>query len=141
MLIDYSLILAEGQKLTAAAAGANVVDLGQDSPTPGFSKKLELVCVVTADVTGTLQVKLQDSATKSGTYADVAASAVYSAPKAGTVITVPMPYSTKQFLKAYFGGSPTAGTVTAYLTEGRQMWDAAKQAESITKAPVQEKAA
>lgn len=59
-------------------------------------------------------------------------------PKAGTVIAVPVPYETKRYLKAYFGGSPTAGTVTAFLTEGRQAWKAAAQAEAIVKAPVTE---
>ena len=138
MLVDHSLIFAESQKLTAAAAGSNVIDLGQDSPTPGFSKKLELTCVVGADVTGTLQVKLQESDSASGSFTDCAASAVVSAPKAGTVIAVPVPYETKRYLKAYFGGSPTAGTVTAFLTEGRQAWKAAAQAEAIAKAPVTE---
>lgn len=135
MLVDHSLILADNQTLSAAAAGSNVIDLEQDLPTPGFSKNLEVVCVVNAAVKGTLQLKLQDCDTASGTFADCAASAVVSAPAAGTIITIPMPYETKRYVKAYFGGAPTAGTVTAFLSMGRQAWKAAAQAETISKTP------
>ena len=133
MLVDQSLVLTENQKLTAAAAGQNVIDLEEETSTTGFSKVLE--------VSGTLQVKLQECATKSGTFTDVAAGAVLTAPKKGTVIQFPMPYHTKQFLRIYFGGSPTAGTVTAFLTEGRQQWRPAKQAPSLAEVTVTEQAA
>lgn len=137
MLMDHSLIFAENQALTAAAAGKNVVDLEQDS-TAGFSKQLVFTAVVQKDVTGKLQVKLQDCDTASGTFSDVAVAATLDSPKAGTVVQVPMPYATKRYLKAYFGGSPTAGTVAAFLTEGRQQWRAEAQAPTVASATVTE---
>ncbi len=139
MLIDHSLIFADTQALTAAAASKNVIDLEQDS-TAGFSKQLVFTAVVNADVTGKLQVKLQDCATASGTFADVAVAATLDSPKAGTIIQVPMPYATKRYLKAYFGGSPTGGKVSAFLTEGRQQWRAEAQAPSVASATVTEQA-
>ena len=136
MLVDQLLILAEKQKLSAAAAGTKVIDFGQKDSTAGFSKHLIATCVVAAKVTGTLQFKLQECDTESGSYTDCASSGVFSAPEAGTVIQIPMPYHTKRYVKAYFGGAPTAGTVNAFLTEGRQQWNAEAQAPAITKAPV-----
>lgn len=67
MLVDQSLVLTENQKLTAAAAGQNVIDLEEETSTTGFSKVLEVSATIVADVAGTLQVKLQECATKSGT--------------------------------------------------------------------------
>ena len=136
MLIDHELIFADKQVLTAAAAGTKVIDLEQVNPTAGFAKQLELVLVVNADVTGTLQLKLQDSDKSSGTFTDVAAAPVLTAPKAGTVHVMPFPYGTRQFIRAYFDGTASKGTVSAFLTQGRQAWKAVKQAESITAAPV-----
>lgn len=137
MLIDKELLFADGQTISAAAAGATVVDLEQDAPAD-LSGKLFLAVVVQTAVTGTLQAKLQDCATQNGTFADCAAGPVVSAPAAGTVLLVPVPVSTKRYIRAYFGGSPTAGKVSAFLTWGKQAWVAAKQAESITNAPVSE---
>lgn len=138
MLVDKELLFADGQTLTAAAAGTNAVDLEQVAPTPGLNGKLYLAVVVQTAITGTLQVKLQDCATASGTYADCAAGATLTAPAAGTVIAVPVPVATKRYLKAYFGGSPTAGKVSAFLTWGKQAWVAAAEAASIKNAPVSE---
>ena len=136
MLIDHELIFADKQALTAAAAGTKVIDLEQVNPTAGCSKQLELVLVVNADVTGTLQLKLQDSDAQSGSFADVAAAPAITAPKGGTVHVMPFPYGTKRYVRAYFDGTVSKGTVSAFLTQGRQAWKAVKQAESITAAPV-----
>lgn len=137
MLVDQELVFANGQTISAAAAGATVVDLEQDLPAD-LSGKLYLAVVVQTAVTGTLQAKLQDCATQNGTFADCAAGPVVSAPAAGTVLMVPFPTATKRYVRAYFGGSPTAGKVSAFLTWGKQAWVAAEQAESITNAPVSE---
>lgn len=138
MLMDHSLIFADKQAISGATAGDTVVDLEQDS-TAGFSKQLVFTAVVNADVTGTLQVKLQDCDTESGTFSDVAVAATLSSPKAGTIVQIPMPYATKRYLKAYFDGSPS-GTVSAFLTEGRQQWRAEPQAPSVASATVTEQA-
>lgn len=137
MLMDKELIFSEQQSITASAPSTNVVDLAQVAPTPGSSKHLELVCIVHTAVTGTIQFKLQDCATAGGTYADVAASATLSAPAAGTRWTVPVPFNTKRFIRVCYGGSPTAGKVTAYLTMGRQEWAAAAEAQSVADAKAQ----
>ena len=61
MLVDQELVFANGQTISAAAAGATVVDLEQDLPAD-LSGKLYLAVVVQTAVTGTLQAKLQELA-------------------------------------------------------------------------------
>ena len=141
MLVDHSLQFTAdgGQALTAAAASEKFIDLEQVGRTD-MSKQLFATFVVDTDVTGTVQFKLQECDTESGTYGDCAMAAALSAPKAGTVVQIPFPLGTKRYVKAYFGGTPTAGKVHAFLTIGRQQWHAAAQAESLKDAFVTEQA-
>nr|DAG54474.1 MAG TPA: major capsid protein [Caudoviricetes sp.] len=141
MLVDHSLKFSDKQKLTAAAASTNVVDLEEGTSSAGFSKGLEVTAVVTSDVTGTLQVQLQDCDTKSGTFNTVAAGEILTTPKAGMVIQFAMPYKTRRYIRLYYGGAPTAGAVTGFLTVGRQQWRATEQAASLKNATVAETSA
>lgn len=138
MLVDHSLEFSDKQALTAAAASTNVIDLEEALSTTGFSKVLEVTAVVASAVTGTLQVQLQDCDTKSGTYNTVAAGELLTKPGAGTVIQFAMPYKTRRYIRLYYGGAPTAGSVTGFLTIGRQQWRPAEQAASLKTATVVE---
>lgn len=139
MLVDHNLIFAWNKAVSAAAASDKVVDLEQVFPSSGVSRLLSAAFAVAGDVKGTIQFKLQDSDDGS-TFADLAAGPTLTAPIAGTVYQMPVPYEHKRYLRAYFGGAPTGGTVTAFLTWGRQIYTPAAQAESVATAPVSEAA-
>jgi len=127
MLIDHFLKLADGQTLTAAAASENVVDLGQEKPTPGMNRRLTAVVQVMEDVTGKLQFSIQTSDTENGTYKDLVKDEEITAPKAGTQRHLVVPSHAKRFVRIYFGGAPTAGKVRAFLTTGVDDWFAAEE--------------
>ncbi len=141
MIVDNDLIFASNQKLTAAKESTNMIDFEQVSPTGGMSGFLSAYFHVTGDVTGTLQFKLQESDDGSSFTDLVTIGAALSAPKAGTMVQVPFPFEHKRYVRAYFGGAPTAGTVSAGLVWGRQLNTPAPQAASITNAPVSEASA
>ena len=139
MIVDNDLIFASNQKLTAAKESTNKIDFEQVSPTGGMSGFLSAYFHVTGDVTGTLQFKLQESDDGASFTDLVTIGAALSAPKAGAMVQVPFPF--ERYVRAYFGGSPTAGTVSAGLVWGRQLNTPAPQAASITSAPVSEASA
>lgn len=133
MILDYLLMFTEqdGQKVTADAASDYRLDFGQESPTTGHDPdRLTAVFTVKEDVTGKLQIKLQDCDEETGTYTDVALSQEYDAPVAGTLIPIPMPYHHKRFMQAYFSGA-TAGTIVGFITSGFQDNEPFKQAPSL----------
>lgn len=134
MIIDALLQFSNAQKLTAKAASANVVDFGQDKPTPGMSEVLDVVVVVKEAVTGTLQPALQTCDTATGTYADIAVGELLTAPAAGTKVVIKVPYTCKRYLRVNYGGSPTAGTVSAFLTWGADQNEPFAQAPSLADA-------
>lgn len=138
MLVDNELIFSEAQSLSAAGAGENVIDLGQVSPTPGMSKLLSAVFTVDSAVTGTVQFKIQESDEANANFADIVASEVFTAPEAGVMTQIPVPYKTKRYLRAYFAGTVSAGKVSAFLTWGRQAWEAPEESPNIHNMNVQE---
>lgn len=138
MLVDNELIFSEAQSLSAKGAGENVIDLGQVSPTPGMSKLLSAVFTVDSAVTGTVQFKIQESDASGGTFADVIASEVFTAPGAGVMTQIPLPYKTKRYLRAYFDGTVSAGKVSAFLSWGRQAWEAPEESPNIQNMNVKE---
>lgn len=110
-----------GQTLSAEAASEYRIDFGQKAPTTGLdTMHMTAVFTVREDVTGSLQIKLQDCDTETGSYTDCASTVTLESPTAGTVVKIPMPYHHRQFMQAYFGGSPTAGTVHGFITTGFQ---------------------
>ena len=140
MIFDYLLEFTSGagQTLSAAAASEFRIDFGQKAPTTGLDYGNPVaVFTVKSAVTGKLQVKLRDCDTETGSYADLAVSAEYSAPAAGTQIVIPIPAHHKRYLQAYFGpasGGPTAGVVHGGITSGVQDNVPPEQAESISDA-------
>lgn len=134
MIIDYLMQFTSdaGQALTAAAASDFRIDFGQEAPTTGLDHdRIVAVFTVKEDVTGTLTLSLQDCGTETGSYANCAVAASLSSPVAGTQVVLPLPNHHKRYMQAYFGGSPTAGTVHAFITSGFQDNVPFKQAQSI----------
>lgn len=129
MLVDHELIFDMGKDVSTAGDSTKTIDLGQVAPTPGMSKVLTVAVTVAEDVTGTLKVDLKDSDAAEGTF-EVCASAAVADPVEGAVLQFPVPYRTKQFLKVSYSGA-TAGKVNAFLTWGRQQWEAPAQAETV----------
>lgn len=123
MIIDYLMMFTTdaGQALTKAAASDFRLDFGQKSPTTGMDYgDLCAVFTVKSAVTGTLTISLQDCDTEEGTYADVATGVELTAPAAGTQVVIPVPRHHRRFMRANFGGAPTAGTVHGFITSGVQ---------------------
>lgn len=132
MIVDHLLELADLQSVTAAAASTNTVDFGQEAPTTGMDE-LEMVMVFTVaeDVKGTITFAIQHSDAETTGFADAVASGSLTAPAAGTRVVLPMPHTHKRYVRAYFGGSPTAGKVNAVITTGFDANVPFKQAQSV----------
>lgn len=134
MIIDYLLQFTEdaGQTITAAAGSDYCIDFGQTAPTTGYDPAQPVaVFTVKADVAGDLLITLQDCDTETGTYTDCAASVQLASPAAGTQVVIPIPYRHKRYMQAYFGGTPTAGVVSGFITSGFQDNPGFEQAPSI----------
>lgn len=137
MIIDYMLMFTdgEGQELSAAAESDYTLDFVQEAPTTGHDfGPLTAVFTVKEDVSGALQISLQDCDEEDGTFADVATAVSYDSPEAGTLIAIPMPFHHKRYVRAYFGGSPSAGTVVGFVTQGFQDNVPPEQAASLYEA-------
>ncbi len=135
MITDQLLVLADNQSVSGATESENVVDLGQEKPTPGMSKLLYLCVIVNEDVGGTLQPVLEHS-DDNAAFTTAAAGVSMDAPTAGTIVYVPVPFQTKRYLRAKFDGSPSGGKVTAHLTWDLQRNYGFAQAPSLDKQPV-----
>lgn len=137
MIIDHLLMFTKdtGQAITAAAASDYRLDFGQKAPTTGMDTDRPVaVFTVLAAVTGKLQISLQHCDTETGSYENCASSVEINAPAAGTQIAIPLPNRHKRFMQAYFGGTPTAGTVHGFITSGVQDNVPFEQAPSIVTA-------
>lgn len=132
MIKDALLLLTpdEGQALTAAAASANQIDLGQAAPTPGMNRVLTVVFQVMEAITGKITFAVQDCDTATGTYADVVKSMELTAPEAGTQVNLLLPEKCRRYIRAYFSSAVTAGKVRAFITTNSDNWYAAKEAPS-----------
>ena len=135
MITDQLLVLADNQSLSKSAPSTNVVDLLQDKPTPGMSKLLYVGVIVNETITGTLQPILEDSADNS-TYATAAAGPILTAPAAGTVLYIPVPFETRRYLRVNWGGTPTAGKVTALIIWDTQVNHGLAKAPALDNQPV-----
>ena len=132
MIVDYLLELARKQGLTAAAGSTNAADFEQDEPTTGLDgQEVVMIFQVAENVTGNLQFCIQDAGTnEEASYSTVVAGPTFTNPVAGTQWVVKLPYTHKRFMRAYFGGTPTAGKVNALITSGFTQNEPFKVAES-----------
>lgn len=140
MIIDHLLEFTShaGQVLTAAAASDYRIDFCQKAPTTGLDyDRIVALFTVKADVTGKLQIKLQDCDTETGGYSDLAIAPELSSPTAGTQVVIPIPAHHKRYVQAYFGSDSTgitAGTVHGAIVSGVQNNVPPEQAASISDA-------
>ena len=113
--IDSQNLLGTDQgAITASAATTNTKNFGVADPDIGASGKGVMRFVVTtpAGGSGSVQFKIQDCDTESGTYQDIAASKDYSYSELtdGAVVEVPFPTENQQYVRGYF---EVTGTVSA----------------------------
>lgn len=125
MLIDNELDLT----------GGKIIDLGQAENSIGIPQTLSVAFVATADVSTATTFTIQECATKAGTYANLMTVGPVAALKRGQVVQFPLPPRCKQFIK-----TTNTTNFNAFLTMGRQLWKAEKEAESIHTAPIGEQA-
>lgn len=132
MIVDHLLELADAQTLSGASASQNTIDFGQEAPTTGMDG-LDIVLVVSVaeDVSGTFNVAIQHSDEETTGFTDAVVSETLTAPLAGTQVVMKLPYEHKRYVRAYFGGSPTAGVVNAVVTTGFDANKPFKQAQSV----------
>lgn len=132
MIVDHLLELSDSQNLTASVASTNTVDFGQEAPTTGMDA-LDMVMVFTVaeDVKGTVSFAIQHSDQETTGFVNAVVSETLTAPAAGTRVVLKMPYNHKRYVRAFFGGSPTAGKVDAIITTGFDSNVPFKQAASV----------
>ena len=128
MIIDAMLQFSDNQDVKAGGASTKVVDLKQDNPDIGLWKEpLYIVVAVTKPFAGgtspTFKIELQDSNSSGSGFTTVLSTAAMTAPTSTeSPIILPMPTKHRRYLKLNFTvtGTPTAGNVSAYLTNALQ---------------------
>lgn len=129
MYIDKLLRFSASQALSAASgtASTDVLDLGADRDLTALGRPLYIVVVVEASggTSPTLQVIVQTDDNSSFS----SATAIYTGPatsQATRAQIIPMPNDNERYLRLTYtqgGTSPTA-TVSAFITDSPQSWQA-----------------
>jgi hypothetical protein len=119
MYIDKLMQVSSAQALTAAAASTDVIDLGGDRDI-GPGRPLWLVVVARVALAGTLSIAIQtddNSAFASPTTLITSQTFTAAEVPAGKVLAFGMPMTNERYLRASYGGLPTAGTFDAWFTD------------------------
>ncbi len=130
MYIDKSLRFSASQALAGASgtASTDVIDLGADRDLTALGRPMYLVVVLEASggTSPTLQVVLQTDDNSSFS----SATAIYTGPALAQATNrtqiIPFPNENERYLRVTYtqgGTSPTA-TVSAFLTDSPQSWQA-----------------
>lgn len=125
-IFDADLMFSDNQAVTATASSETVIDCGQELLTTGLNGAMELFVAVipTTDFTGTgsIQVSLQHSDTKDGSYSVVKALPDTAATEFKRSL-IPMPLVHKQFLKLVYTvtGTVADGKISAGITRSVDM--------------------
>lgn len=118
MYVDSQLQFASAQALTADAPSENIVDL-KDARDIGVGRDLYVVVVVTADLTGTLQVNIEtddNEAFASPTVkADIGSLAAAAPAGSALIYRLSPDVMDEQYARLDLNGV-TAGSVTAFMT-------------------------
>ncbi|MCF8012415.1 MAG: hypothetical protein K9L56_14175 [Clostridiales bacterium] len=135
MLLDYNLILSDGQDLTAISTGnadsTNTIDFGSATPNYGVGNPIWLISQVEVDLTSsgsaTLQTKLLDSADDSSwsTVLQTPANAFGDYSAGDYLLAMPLPYGIRRYMKLNYvvaTAALTAGTVNSFLTLSPEMF-------------------
>lgn len=130
MILDYNLMLSEGQDLTGISSGANadstnVIDFGRATPGMGVGTPVYLIVRPEADLassgSATLQVSLKDSADNSSWATVIQTPTLdYSDISQGDdILTQPLPHGIRRYVKLNYAvgtAALTTGAVNAFLT-------------------------
>ena len=130
MYIDKNLRFSSSQALSGASgtASTDLLDLGADRDLTALGRPLYVVVVVEASggTSPTLQVILQTDDNSSFS----SATAIYTGPALAQATNraqiIPMPHENERYLRLTYtqgGTSPTA-TVSAFITDSPQAWQA-----------------
>ena len=119
MLIDAQTLFADGQALTDNAASENVIDFGV-ARDMGAGENFYIGVVVTANITGTLQINLEGSVDEAFSTPVVKAdlgSMAASAPAGTTIFFRVSPgVMDLRYARLDFNGA-TGGSVKAFITK------------------------
>lgn len=130
MMLDYNLMLSEGQDLTGISSGANAdstntIDFGRATPGMGVGNPVFLIVRPEADLasggSATLQVSLMDSADDSSWATVIQTPALdYSNISQGdNILSQPLPFGIRRYIKLNYAvgtASLTTAAVNAFLT-------------------------
>lgn len=120
-IFDAELMFSDNQAVTATASSETIIDCGQELLTTGLNGAMDLFVAVipTTDFTGTgtIQVSLQESDTKTGSYTSLVTLPATTATSFGRSL-IPMPLVHKQFLKLVYtvSGTVADGKISAGIT-------------------------
>jgi len=127
-VVDYKSRLSTNQAITGDAASTNVIDFGVADPNMGAGSPLFLRVTVTenfasATSTGTVQVKLQDSADNSTwrTLSETDAFLVTALTSGFEFVKLALPDEHERYVRAFYEcgvEDPTAGAVNAWVDVG-----------------------
>jgi len=130
MYIDKNLRFSSSQALSGASgtASTDLLDLGADRDLTALGRPLYVVVVVEASggTSPTLQVALQTDDNSSFS----SATAIYTGPALAQATNraqiIPMPHENERYLRLSYtqGGSNPTATVSAFITDSPQAWQA-----------------
>lgn len=128
-MFDAKLMFSENQTATTTAESTNAVDCGQESPDLGMLKKLHVSVIATTPFSGGSSPKLtvevmhaDDNGSGSpGSFETLLSTGALDATKV-EYLDIPLPIQHKRWLKLKYTttGTPSAGKVTAGITDGTQ---------------------
>ncbi len=141
MILDNTLVLSDGQAITASAASTNIIDIGAAGTSWGASSavrrdigigtEIPIAVAVTQsfNTLTSLTIALQvddDAAFGSPTTVATGPAVLLAGLTAGALITFPAELpegSNERYIRLYYtvgGANPTLGKVTAAVVAGRQ---------------------
>lgn len=128
-MFDAKLMFSENQTATTKAESTNAVDCGQESPDLGMLKKLHVSVIATTPFSGGSSPKLtvevmhaDDNGSGSpSSFETLVSTGAMDATKV-EYLDIPLPIQHKRWLKLKYTttGTPSAGKVTAGITDGTQ---------------------
>lgn len=121
-MMDKQLVFCEGQSVTATFQSGKI-DFGHAYPTTGLNDRPLFVVIQSVGTavagSGTLTVAIESSADGSSSWTPELSSGALTAAQINAGVALPMPIKHKRYLRlnCTVGGSLTAGTVSAFLSD------------------------
>ena len=124
MYVDAQLLFADDQTLTADAPSENIVDFGLPRNI-GVGETVYVVVVVTADITGTLQVNVEaddnEGFASPAVTADIGTFAAAATAGSAIFYKVSPDVMNERYVRLDFNGA-TGGDVKAFMTKDIQAY-------------------